>query len=114
MNWKNTAENLALVLISILVGVGIGYYVSIQVAETMLNNQKDIIVEAIRKETTAINNTVKTEINKVKNRKGEPINIVVEPYSNNELDIKKNIQDSTPAPEPKRGFFRRIFGGKPK
>ena len=117
INWKNTAENLLLVLIGVVAGVAIGYYVSVKTAEKMLENQKEIIVEAIRKETTAINNTVKTEINKVKNRKGEPININITPNTDQELNQQNNddhniSQDSTSKPEKKRGFFRRLFGGK--
>ncbi|OBX20964.1 MULTISPECIES: hypothetical protein [Bizionia] len=117
INWKNTAENLFLVLVGVVAGVAIGYYVSIMAAEAMLENQKAIITEAIKKETTAIHNTVTTEINKVKNRKGEPINIVIEPYNDNELNQQTNnehktSQDSIPKPEKKRGFFKRLFGGK--
>ncbi|WP_417289615.1 hypothetical protein [Corallibacter sp.] len=117
INWKNTAENLILVLVGVIAGVAIGYYVSIKSAEAMLENQKDIITEAIKKETTAIHNTVKTEINKVKNRKGEPININITPNTDQELKQQNNAdqnvsQDSTSNPEQKRGFFRRLFGGK--
>ncbi len=117
INWKNTAENLILVLVSVIAGVAIGYYVSVETAETMLENQKEIIVEAIRKETTAINNTVKTEINKVKNRKGEPININITPNTDQELSQQNNkdqiiLQDTTSKPEKRRGFFRRLLGGK--
>lgn len=117
INWKNTAENLILVLVGVIAGVAIGYYVSIKSAEAMLENQKEIITEAIKKETTAIHNTVKTEINKVKNRKGEPININITPNTDQELKQQNNAdqnvsQDSTSNPEQKRGFFRRLFGGK--
>ncbi|EGV44256.1 hypothetical protein BZARG_782 [Bizionia argentinensis JUB59] len=122
INWKNTAENLILVLVGVIAGVAIGYHVSVKTAEKMLENQKEIITEAIKKETTAIHNTVTTEINKVKNRKGEPINIIIEPNNDNQLRqetntdqsnrYQTNSQDSTPKPEKKRGFFKRLFGGK--
>lgn len=117
INWKNTAENLALVLIGVVAGALLGYFISIKSSEAMLESQKEIITEAIKKETTAIHNTVKTEINKVKNRKGEPININITPNTDQELNQQNNddltiTQDSTSKPEKKRGFFRRLFGGK--
>lgn len=115
INWKNTAENLILVLIGVVAGAFLGYFISIKSSEVMLESQKEIITEAIKKETTAIHNTVKTEINKVKNRKGEPINIVIEPNNDNELNQQNNkitSQDSTSVPEEKLGFFKRLFGGK--
>tara|TARA_R110002049_G_C8936073_1_gene544595 strand:- start:276 stop:626 length:351 start_codon:yes stop_codon:yes gene_type:complete len=114
MNWKNTAENLLLVLIGIIAGVGIGYYVSITVAERMLDNQKDIIVEAIRKETTSITNEFKTEIKKLKNRKGTVV-LDVKPILENQIDqdeINTNTRDSIPKPDKKKGWLGRLFSKK--
>lgn len=116
INWKNTAENLILVLIGVIAGVGIGYYVSIKSAEAMLDNQKEIIVEAIRKETTSITNEFKTEIKKLKNRKGE-LTLDVKPIIENQIeqngDTITTAQEQT-EPKKKRGFLGRLFGKKNK
>ncbi|WP_435138904.1 hypothetical protein [Formosa sp. A9] len=117
MNWKNTAENILILLLGILVGVVIGYKVSVTTAEKMLDNQKALIEQAIQKNTTAINNKVTNEFSKIKASKSEPINIIIKPDSNNAIEaieVNQHLQDSTPVPEPKKGFFRRLFGGKNK
>lgn len=112
INWKNTAENLGLSLISIIVGVVIGYKVSVTTAEKMLHKQKELIELAIKKETTSINNSVTTEISKVKSRKSEPINIVIDPTTNSAISNKDSVQ-FVPV-EEKEGFFKRLFSKKQK
>ncbi|MGJ5643209.1 hypothetical protein [Formosa sp. S-31] len=112
MNWKNTAENVLILLLGILIGVVIGYKVSVTTAEKMLDNQKALIEQAIQKNTTAINNTVTNEFSKIKSNKADPINIIIKPDSNSAIEVKNSIQDSIPEPEPKTGFFKRLFNGK--
>lgn len=116
INWKNTAENLIIALIGVIAGVAIGYYVSVKAAEAMLDNQKEIIVEAIRKETTSIKNEFNTEIKKLKNRKGE-LTLDVKPVIENQIEQNGDtISVTQPPPEPKkkRGFLGRLFGKKNK
>lgn len=115
INWKNTAENLILILASVIVGVIIGYTISIQVASRMLEEQKSIIEMAIKKETTSITNQVTTEIKKIKARKNdEPINMVIEPKPVNTIEQETNMEIDTligpTKPAKKQGFFKRLFG----
>ncbi len=114
MNWKNTAENILILLLGILAGVVIGYKVSVTTAEVMLENQKELIYEAINKNTTAINNTVTNEFKKIKSRKSEPINIVIKPESNNAIqsnEASDTLSEVIPK-EKRKGFFGRLFGKK--
>lgn len=108
INWKNTTENLAIILVSVLIGVFIGYKVSIVSSERMLESQKALIEQAIKKETTAIYNEVNTEIKKIKSNKSGPIEVVIDPTSNSQINQVK--KDSIP--KEKTSFFKRLFNGK--
>ncbi len=107
INWKNIAENLILTLISVIVGVFIGYIVSIKVANSIIENQKTTIEMAIRKETTSITNQVTTEIRKLKATKSEPINIVIDPTTKSVISSKDTSQIIVV--QKKKGFFKRLF-----
>ena len=100
INWKNTTENLILVLITsiafLVLGVGIGYKVSINA----INTQQEIIIKAIDKNTTEIVN----EFSKIKNKKGEPIIINLD----NEATTNGINLDSSSVTK-KKGFFKKLF-----
>jgi hypothetical protein len=111
INWKNTTENLGLILITGIVfgslGLFGGFKISVQTAENMLEQQKSIIELAIKKETTAITNSVTTQIDKIKSKKSEPINIVIDPQTNSVISDRDTTQVITV--EKKKGFFKRLF-----
>ena len=60
MNLRNTIENLVISIVIFIIGAGVGYKLSLNAVERTLDNQQGIIIEAIKKETTAINNNVAT------------------------------------------------------
>lgn len=62
LNWKNTAENLLLILISVIAGAFIGSAITIASYKSV----QPIIEKAIEKESTQIVN----EIRKIKTQKG--------------------------------------------
>lgn len=106
MDFKNLAENLIIVLISALVGGGIGYMASTQANKQTIELLRPTIEEAIRKETTSITNEFKTEIKKLKTRNGET-SIDIEPNFDN------TIKQSTDSIKPKKkGLLKRLFGSK--
>lgn len=111
INWRNIAENLLLTLISVAFGVLIGWQLTIRTVDIALEQQKSIIEEAIRKETTSITNEVKTEIRKIKGKKSEPINIQIDPYIKSDIETNKNSETETEIvqPEKEAGFFKRLF-----
>lgn len=111
LNWKNVAENLVLILIAMTIGVLLGAFVAIKVTDIVLDNQKQIIETAIKKETTSIKNEFKNEFGKIKNKGTEPINIIIDPNSNSVIQ-KDSVKES--GPEEKDGFFKRIFKRKNK
>lgn len=118
---KNVAENLAITIIALIVGVFIGFTISIKTTERIVASQEETIREAIRKETTAINNTVNNQFDKIKSKKADPVNIIIKPESNSAIQTNNSNQDSTdqvqPDPEDteeKRGFFSRLFSGDPE
>lgn len=108
---RNTIENIIIALVVFIFGsyTGgmIGYKASLKACERMLEIQKSTIELAIQKETTNITNQVTTEIRKIKSKKSEPINIVIDPTT------KSVIQQSDTSQiivvEEKRGFFKRLF-----
>ena len=65
MNWINTAENLGITLVSFIVGALMGAFITVQVTKTIIDSNQKVLIEAIHKETTAINNDYD-----IKNKKG--------------------------------------------
>jgi len=112
MNWKNTAENLLLVLIGVVAGVFIGYAVSVKTAERMLEQQKSLIEKAINKET--IKNEIKNEIKIDKIKKSDSISIVLSPENNQKPINVISKEIDTSGAEEKKGFFKRLFGKRKK
>lgn len=115
INWKNTAENLALILISIIVGVVIGYKISIITSKQLIDQLKPTIEKAIDKET--IKNEIKNEIDLTidKIKKSDSINININQVPSNTQKPKNTIifkKDSIPVKE--KGFFGRLFSKKQK
>ena len=95
MNWINTAENLGIVLVSIIVGVGIGHKVTKATADSLIIELKPTIEKAIDKETIAntINNAIDLKIDKIKKSDTLEININQEPVSSmkpNNVLVKKD------------------------
>lgn len=105
INYKNTTENLLIVIFGVLVGGAVAYFAATQANKQTILALRPVIEEAIRKETTSITNTFKTEIKKLKARKGAAVNVSVDPVLDNEANtsIKKDSLSK------KRGFFSRIF-----
>jgi len=109
MDFKNLAENLIIVLISAVIGGGIGYIASTKANKQTIELLRPTIEEAIRKETTSITNEFKTEIKKLKTRNGETV-IDTKPIIENRI---KQTKDSLPnQTTQKKGFFKRLFGSK--
>lgn len=111
INWKNTAENLGLVLVGVVFGAILGYKISIKTAEVLLEQQKSLIERAIDKETikNEITNEIKIEIDKIK--KSDSINININQTPDNKQD-PTNIIIKKQKPEKKKGFFGRLFSKK--
>jgi hypothetical protein len=107
MNFKNLAENLIIVILSALVGGYIGYTASTASNKQTIELLRPTIEEAIRKETTSISNEFKTEIKKLKNRKGE-VMLDIDPELNNEIEQTNDTLAQRP------GFFTRLFKKKQK
>ena len=77
INWKNTAENLGLVLIGIISGTIIGHVITKKTADSLIIELKPTIEKAIDKETIAntINNAIDLKIDKIKKSDTLEINI---------------------------------------
>ncbi|MBV7268375.1 hypothetical protein [Winogradskyella luteola] len=122
MTWRNTAENLGISIVAFLAGAFVCYKVMDKTVDTttkrILEANNEVIMEAIRKETTSITNEFKTEIKKLKNRKGE-VTLDVKPVIDNQIKQQEQNGDTlTVVPEEKKedrpGFFKRLFGKKNK
>lgn len=107
VNFRNLAENLIIVIVTT---IAVGYTVNkttIKSMETALETQKQAIIESIKKETTKIEHNLNNTFEKKSFKKGEDINIVIDPSSNS---VISNL-DSTQALDVKteKGFFKRLF-----
>lgn len=94
VNWKNLVENLIIVIVVSVSSMAAGYFFSINAAERMLDNQKPIIQEAIRKETNQITNEFKTEIKKLKVKKDGVVDFDTYPDIDNKNGIVR-MNDTT-------------------
>lgn len=110
INWKNTAENLGLVMAGFLVGALVGYRVTISTAKSMVREVRPTIEKAIDKES--IKNEIKNEIKIDKIKKSDSIKITLEPINNQKPVNVLTKKDSTK--QKKKGFFARLFGKKDK
>ena len=112
INWKNTAENLGLVLIAFLVGSFIGYKASRMTSKDIIEQLKPTIEKAIDKETitNTINNAIDLKIDKIK--KSDSININVNQTPDNTQKPKNIIVQNRDSIPKKKGFFKRLFSKK--
>ena len=96
MNWINTTENLGITIISFSAGVLLGWYVTASITDKIIESNQGIIISAIQKPSTAINNDYD-----IKNKKGT-------------LDLKPNNyimnQDSLDNLNKESGWW--IFKGR--
>lgn len=111
INFKNVAENMLIAFVFTIVGLLGGYVIAINAAKTMVDTQKSIIEKAIRKETTSINNSFKTEIKKLKVKKDGRVDLAIEPVLDTEATTIHSTDKDSLVTENK-GFFKRIFGKK--
>lgn len=93
INWKNTAENLALVVVGIVVGTIIGHVITKITSESITELLKPTIEKAIDKETISntISNAIDLKIDKIKKSDTLQINVNQEPA--NDMKSKSAIQE---------------------
>jgi len=111
VNFKNLTENLIIIIVVGLLCGGIGAYTGYKSASesalSMIEAQQPIIEMAIAKNTSEIENTFTNEFKKIKNKKGEAINIIIDPSTNSVFQIKtqvKSLQLNT-----KKAFLNAYF-----
>lgn len=100
INWKNTAENLIISLISFSLGIYISNSITIKTFDTTLDNKT--INEKINKPTTeVVNNTDNTtNIKKIKANKDGVVSTMLE----NKNDSKAKIESIEPVKEDLNPF----------
>lgn len=113
INWKNTAENLIIMIVVFLVGAYVGYKASIIATDKAIAQLKPTIEKAIDKETitNTITNAIDLEIRKIKKSDTLTFNITQQPL--NELKPINYIEKLPKLPKQKdsirKGFFGRLF-----
>jgi len=111
INWKNTAENLAITIIIFLVGSFVGYKASTYTNKIVIEQLIPTIEKAIDKETikNEIKNEIDLHIDKIKKSDSLNININQKPI-NNQKPTNVIIEKSDSAsPKKKRKKFLGIF-----
>ena len=83
MDWKNTAENLGLILVGIVFGAILGHRITKTTSESLIVELKPTIEKAIDKETISntISNAIDLKIDKIKKTDTLEININQEPFN---------------------------------
>jgi hypothetical protein len=83
INWKNTAENLALILVGVVVGVIIGHLVTKTTSNELFDIMKPTLEKAIDKESIVneITNDIAVEVDKIKKSDSLNINITQAPHN---------------------------------
>ena len=112
INWKNTAENLAITIVILCAGAFIGYTASIKSNKMTIKLLIPTIEKAIDKETIENNilNKIDLKIDKIKKSDSLNININQKPINNQKpTNVIVKTKDSIPE---KKGFFKRLFGKK--
>ncbi len=113
INFKNTTENLIIVIIVMVISGFTGGYIGYQSASKStlktLSAQQPLIEMAIQKNTSEIQNVFQNEFKKIKNKKGEPINIVIDPSTKSIITSDTNQVVKV---EEKKGFFKQFFHKK--
>ena len=97
---KNNVENLIIALVVFIVGSAVGGFIGYKAALGAIKAQQPIIEMAIEKNTSEIQNTFQNEFKKIKNKKGEGINVILDSDADSELN-------SNGVKAKKRGLFRR-------
>lgn len=91
VNFKNLAENLIIVIIVIMATSFVTYKATISSAletnQQSIDGLRPALIEAIKKETTAIKNDIKVEVDKIK--KSDSLNINISQDPNNNLTQNK-------------------------
>ncbi|WP_299621077.1 hypothetical protein [uncultured Tenacibaculum sp.] len=100
MNFKNLAENLIIVLISVAIGGYIGYKSSIHSNKQTIELLRPAIVEAIKVEKTVITNEFQTYIRKLKNKNGN-LDFNLDPS----LESQIKQQNDTIRPKKRKRFL---------
>lgn len=92
MNFKNLAENLIIVIVSVSIGGYVGYTASINSNKQSIELLSPTIVEAIKRETTSIKNEITHDISvnvdKIKKSDSLNINLNQTPINNQKPDNK--------------------------
>jgi len=109
INWKNTTENLLIVIIVFLVGAGVGHYITQKTQDEILKTLKPTIEKAIDKETitNTINNAIDLKIEKIK--KSDSLNININQVPNNVQKPKNIIINKKDTVSKKKSWIGRLF-----
>lgn len=110
MNFKNLSENLIITVVVFIIGGGVGYFASTLANKQTIELLKPTIEEAIRRETTKIENNLTNTFEKKSLKKGENINIIIDPTTKSVITNSDTSRVITV--QKKRGFFKRIFQKK--
>ena len=98
INFKNIAENLGIVIMTALVTSYITYKATIssalEVNKQSIEGLRPALVEAIKKETTAIKNDISVQVDKIK--KSDSLNINIRQIPENKLNQTLKSEGSIP------------------
>lgn len=113
INFKNTAENLAISIVVFLVGAFVGYKASTMANKNVIEQLIPTIEKAIDKETikNEITNDIRVAIDKIKKSDSLKINIIQTP-DNKQEPVNIIIKSKDSIVKKKKGFFKRLFKKK--
>ena len=113
INWKNTAENLIITIVILLIGAFIGYKAARMAQNDVVEQLIPTIEKAIDKESikNTIHNAIDLKIDKIK--KSDSLNININQIPDNvQKPTNVIIKNQDSIPKKKRTWFGRLFKGK--
>jgi hypothetical protein len=95
IDFKNLAENLLIAIVVAAVASTLTYFAvsktASKISEQTIQGLRPALIEAIKKETTAIKNDIKVQVDKIK--KSDSLNININQIPENELNQMLKIPD---------------------
>lgn len=110
INWKDTVQNLIIVIVCVCLGAFIGYKAARMTQNDVIEQLIPTIEKAIDKESISntINNAIDLRIDKIKKSDSLNINIIQTP-NNKQEPVNIIIKSKDSIIKKKKGFFKRLF-----
>lgn len=111
-------KSIVIALVGVVVGLTTGFAIGSHISakntratvEVFVNSQETVLLDAISNIGSRVETKIDNNFDKIKSKRSEPINIVIDPQTNSVISNADTSQVITVQKE--KGFFKRIFNKK--